>query len=334
MNIVFTLCSNNYLAQAKTLMDSVHKFSPETILVIGLVDELHKEIDYNFFDPAIVLPVKEIGLPNLEELCLKYNIIELNTAVKASYFKYLCNRFDSKNIVYFDPDIQVYEPLDSLFAQLISNDIILTPHILSPIPHDGLKPQENIFLNYGIYNLGFIGLNPRTSNVLKFLDWWEERTLSLGFNRVHEGLFVDQLWINLVPLLFKKIKILTEYGYNMAPWNLHERVLIKYVDEGLLLNDNSNLTFYHFSSYDYRTPDSISKDFYNRFSFANRPDLVELYITYHSSLLRNKIMFFSNLGCSYVISPQLSKAQKLKKRSILNSFIRAVHRNISKSLYS
>jgi hypothetical protein len=46
--IIFTLCSNNYLAQAKTLGDSVKKFNPDVLFVIGLVDKLHPEIDYSF----------------------------------------------------------------------------------------------------------------------------------------------------------------------------------------------------------------------------------------------------------------------------------------------
>jgi len=40
--IIFTLCSNNYLAQARTLGDSVLKYS-DSKFVIGLVDQNTKE---------------------------------------------------------------------------------------------------------------------------------------------------------------------------------------------------------------------------------------------------------------------------------------------------
>ena len=45
--IIFTLCSNNYLANAKTLGDSILNHRPNTMFVIGLVDERNCEIDYN-----------------------------------------------------------------------------------------------------------------------------------------------------------------------------------------------------------------------------------------------------------------------------------------------
>lgn len=296
MNVVFTLCSNNYLAQAKTLMDSVHKFNPEVILIIGLVDELHTEVDYSFFNPIIIVPVREIGLSSLDELCSKYNIIELNTAVKASYFKYLSNLYGSEIIIYLDPDTKIFTSLEGAFSELETCDFLITPHILTPIPHDGFSPQENLFLNHGIYNLGFIALKTRSQNVVDFLNWWEERTLTLGYARLAEGLFVDQLWINLVPLLFSKVKIIDVYGYNMGPWNLHEREIINQTG-AYKLNDGSPLFFYHFSSYNYLYPSKMCKDYYNRYSFNNRPDLINLYSIYHKELLKNQVVFFTSLEC-------------------------------------
>ena len=40
MKIIFTICSNNYLAQAKALGDSVLQTNPDYTFFIGLVDEL------------------------------------------------------------------------------------------------------------------------------------------------------------------------------------------------------------------------------------------------------------------------------------------------------
>jgi hypothetical protein len=338
VNIIFTLCSNNYLAQAKVLIDSLNKHNRLFKLVIGLVDELNDEVDYSFFSPATVIPVKELDLPNLPELYRKYNIVELNTCVKPTFFKYLKKRYNASNIIYLDPDIKVFSSLNPLLQDFNCFDILLTPHILTPIPQDDFMPQESIFLNHGIYNLGFIGLNMASHIVSDFLNWWEERTFSLGFNRLSEGLFVDQLWINLVPLLYPKVKIIREFGYNMAPWNLHERIIIDDNDNSsIVLNDNSQLTFYHFSSYCFDNPSKICKEYYNRYSFENRPDLKNIYNCYQLELTESRVAHFSTLNCSfYQLSSETIVGQSQEKdntfRVLLKNITPKIIINLTKRL--
>ena len=45
MITVFTVCSANYLAQAKTLGQSLHQHNPDYHFVIGLVDRISPELD-------------------------------------------------------------------------------------------------------------------------------------------------------------------------------------------------------------------------------------------------------------------------------------------------
>ncbi|MBG6187841.1 hypothetical protein [Flavobacterium sp. CAN_S2] len=314
MKLVFTICSNNYLAQAKILGDSFLEHHPGWKFIIGLCDEFSDEIDYSFFGSIQIIPVSAIGIYCFDEIIKKYDIIELNTSIKPSFFKYLISKYnDLKTIMYFDPDIQVFSKLSLLEEYLKRDDILITPHILNPIGVDDLSPSENLFLNFGIYNLGFLAVNPTSQNVLSFLDWWEEKTLKIGYNRVSEGLFVDQLWINLVPIFFKKVKILSEYGFNAAPWNLHERNLVNKRDGEYLMSDTSKLVFYHFSSYNYKIPELFSKS-YNRYnSVVLSNEIKEIYRDYHSKLLVNKVEFFSKIKCCYIENKEV----KIKKKSNL-----------------
>lgn len=319
MNIIFTICSNNYLAQAKILIDSASEFSPTSILVIGLVDERSSQIDYDIFLPAVIVPIAELEFKNKLDLYAKYNIVELNTCVKASYFKYLSHRFPQvKKIIYFDPDIKIFSSLEFMLLELDTAEIILTPHILTAILPDEFEPQENIFLNYGLYNLGFLGLRTHTKNVNTFLDWWEERILHNGFANVAQGFFVDQLPVNFVPIFFKNVNILRAFGYNMAPWNLHERVIVEETDDNLLINDGSPLYFYHFSAYDYKKPDQLCKDYYTRFNFKKRPDLVKIYADYKKELFNNGVERYEKIPCailkSAVVQPVLNSSDNMLKR--------------------
>lgn len=332
MKIAFTLCSNNYLAQAKTLGESLIEHNPDYRFIIALVDELNSEIDYTFFDPFEIIPVSEIGLDNFESLCNKFDLIELNTCVKASFFRYLFNR-DSllEYVFYFDPDIQIFNSLIGLENEFQCNNILLTPHILTPILPDGKNPGENVFLKYGIYNLGFIGVHNNSNKPGEFLEWWEKRILELGFNDTNKGLFVDQLWINLAPIFFNQVKILRWLGLNVAPWNLHERRIQKFSENHFLMQDGSALFFFHFSSYDFEKSETVSKH-YNRYTFQTHIELKDIYDHYRELLIRNHIEEFSKKICIYTVRRNafLSKSnlkisvskKRIPKKSLYRNFLR------------
>ena len=180
MRIAFTLCSNNYLAQAKTLGDSLLAHNPNYKFVIGLVDKRVAEIDYDFLLPHQVIEAETAGIPNFDDLCQRYDIIELNTAVKPFFFKYLfLEHPELEGALYLDPDMMVFSSLERIYAELENHSLVLTPHVLSPIPLDGCEPPENVFLTFGIYNLGFIGVANQPEG-RRFLDWWGKRTFASG----------------------------------------------------------------------------------------------------------------------------------------------------------
>lgn len=298
--LAFTLCSNNYLAQAKVLGDSLLQNNPNYHFIIGLVDEVSDAVDYTGYGHFDIIPISQLSNIDLEPLWRKYNIIELNTCVKATFIKHLRIMYPSAMcIFYFDPDVKIYDSLAILEAELEVHDILLTPHILSPLPLDCQLPAESTFLNYGLYNLGFLGLKPFSSIVDSMLDWWEARILQFGYDRIAEGYFVDQIWANLVPLFFENVKILKSLGCNMAPWNLHERRGLAKTGAIYEMPDRTRLMFYHFSGYNVAYPQQISK-YFNRFPLSTMPVLEEMYKQYHDELLANKIDALSLIPCVYV----------------------------------
>lgn len=294
MKMIFTICSNNYLAQAAVLGASVKEHQPDARFIICLCDEMLADIDYRSLADE-VLPAADIE-PQMQALALRYNIVELNTCIKPRVLEYLLEERNAAKVLYLDPDIQLYQPLTNVFDVLDNAHVALTPHIYTPIPLDGKKPAEHTFLNYGIYNLGFAGVSRGTEG-LRFIRWWKNITYSQGYFRPEEGIFVDQLPINLAPLFFKGVHILEDMGLNMAPWNLHERYLTE--ENGrYLVNGATTLKFFHFSSF---KPDvaELPLFHYNRFTLAGRPDLQQLYADYNSRIKKAGYFTFSEHESAY-----------------------------------
>lgn len=278
MKASFTICANNYLASAKVLRESFSKHHPDIPLFIILVDKKEPAINYdNFGGESILFAEDFVGL-DMEELCLRFNLAELCTTIKPFVFKHFFKTYDT--VLYIDPDIKVYAPFTDCLEALKKYTFVLTPHLMNPVD-DGNVPSDFYTLRTGIFNLGFLGL-AKGDELGRFLDWWGERLLVYGYTNWDKGMFYDQIWANYIPVMFNNYFILKHYGYNVANWNWHERVITN-TPAGLMVNDTYPLTFFHFSSYRYATPMVLCK--YNtRFNRFNRADIAEVVDEYYASL--------------------------------------------------
>jgi glycosyltransferase involved in cell wall biosynthesis/SAM-dependent methyltransferase len=159
--------------------------------------------------------------------------------------------------------------------------VVVTPHILDPMPRDGRKPSETDILTAGTFNLGFIGLS-RGSDTDELLDWWAERLERDCIVAPERGYFVDQRWIDFAPGLVESFHVLRDPGYNVAYWNVWGRELAETPD-GMTVNGRP-LRFFHFSGYDPRHPGRLSKHD-NRISLVDRPVVRRLCDAYGAALL-------------------------------------------------
>lgn len=312
MNTIFTLCSINYLAQAKTLFESLKQTNPHWHFVVGLVDKNVNQVDLSFLGSE-VLVVETVGIEGFDDMVERYSIVELITAVKPFYFTYLLKtRPEIQKLVYFDPDIMVFQPLTGLETSLDRHDIILTPHFTKPIQDDRLPTEKHIF-STGVFNLGFLAVR-RSQNARDMLTWWGRKLRTECLLDLSRGYFVDQLWMNLVPAYFDKVFIDKNPGHNMAHWNLHERILtesaIGYQVNGV------PLVFYHFSHFHPGRPEEIAA-YHNRYSFETRPDLRRLFQTYADSLGKYGHGELKKIPCFYM----RGEGRKRWKKSV-NAFLR------------
>ncbi|WP_128545213.1 glycosyl transferase [Larkinella soli] len=323
MTLAFTICSINYLAQARTLGDSLRQTNPDWKYVIGLVDKLDAAALPPELIPAYpMLEVDRIEIEDFAGMCDRYDITELNTAVKPFYIDYFFrNEPEAAEVIYFDPDIIVYQPLTRLKNHLGEYNLVLTPHICRPID-DGLIPNELNHLNTGTYNLGFIGLR-KSEESNRFVQWWKKRLVHECRIDLCNGLFVDQHWVNFAPIYYDRVWIEKHPGYNAAYWNLHERTFSE-KDGRWVVNDSYDLQFFHYSGYGVHKPEEVSK-YQNRYTFPDRPDIVPLFRLYHQRLIDNLNETYRRYPCYYIKPPKVLYYQSVRKalKSPLNKLISA-----------
>jgi lipopolysaccharide biosynthesis glycosyltransferase len=291
--IFFTLITNKYLAHAKLMINSFLKYNNGKF-VIGLIDCLTD--DLSIYDDIEVIPVESIGIAEFEEMTKKYSSIELLTACKPFYFKFLMNLYPNSNsFIYLDADIKFYNSIMDILNNTRDYSVLLTPHFLSP-QNDELNPSDHDILRNGIFNLGFICIN-RYKEAIEFNEWWCEKLVNYSFADLSRGYFTDQLWVNFAPAFLAKLKILRNIGLNVSNWNLHER-FIDIKNGSYLINGNENMIFYHFSNFKLERPDILA-GYNNRFTFDNRPEMRLLFDEYIEEVFKFGYNKYKNIPWVY-----------------------------------
>lgn len=302
--IVYTVCSANHLAHCKTMANSFVQYNPGYELFIFLIDQVNNRFNLNSFSPHKIIEISELDVPDFNLMAEQYSVIELNCAMKPFVAQWLFEQFQPDLILYIDSDTWVFSSFEGVEKSLQENDLVITPHFTNAYPDNHLLPRERDILRSGLYNAGFIGMR-NSANTNHFLSWWAGHMKLECYYNFAEGMGVDQIWINLVPLLFKGVQINSDPGLNVAYWNLHERK-ISIRDGSYWVNNEYPLVFLHISGYQFNQPLIISRH-QNRYSFSDHPVLQDLFALYIDKVKENGFDFYSSLSCAYATPKKKSR---------------------------
>ena len=303
---IFTVTNIAYLHKALVLARSIQQYNHE-VLNIYIID---RKVDINLPEKlANFVWIEDLNIDKFLNIAFKYDITELSTSVKPLITLDLLQ--NHHKVLFFDPDIRLYASVSSIIDLLDDDPIILTPHYTTP-QDPSLENSDVGMLRFGSFNLGFFAVN-RSNQSNDFLAWWHSRCMHLCYFETQFGLSTDQKWVSIAPCLFPQLKISFDLGYNVAFWNMHERVLSRNSSGNVIINGEYPLIFFHFSSFHNFDPHLLST---RPFAEKNtsRNDWYQLAKDYQKELLEFKKIYEEiKYGYDYMsdgsyISPTLRRA--------------------------
>jgi len=193
-----------------------------------LIDDVgHKVQDRE--EPFHALRLSDIDLDAAEihrmALLFRGNIM---ATIKPWVFQHFLSK-GAEMVLYIDSDFMIFENLNNL-AGNGDDGVVLVPHVLSPVPRDGMQPDETTLLGSGMFNAGMFGVGTQHGGFVEFLMERLRRECIFDAKKMR---FNEQRWLDFVPALFPH-RVVKDPGIDVAYWNLHERPLEKRGIAGLL----------------------------------------------------------------------------------------------------
>lgn len=118
---------------------------------------------------------------------------------------------EADRMIYLDADLFFFAPPSKVREEEGEASVGIVPHRYAS--------EQAHLLQYGRYNVGWVSFKNDT-NGRACLEWWRERCIEWCFDRVEEGRFADQGYLDEFPRRFGGVREIAHPGVNLAPWNV------------------------------------------------------------------------------------------------------------------
>lgn len=245
MNHFCTISTHSHLYKTLALSDSIQNQGHPYVLHVLMTDG---NSDYKA-DNCIFYRLEDLKNDSTaKQITNKYShsADKLRWSLKPVFMIHLLKNTAS-GIVYIDNDQYFYNNYSFLFSLLSSHSILLTPHYYK---HNPAAEQNWLEANYrvGLYNAGFVGASQAG---IETLEWWANCCLYRCEKNAIRGLFDDQKYLDLVPVIDKQALVLRHQGCNVAGWNI-EFCRRSIVNDEVVINNEFPIVFVHYNAFTIR----------------------------------------------------------------------------------
>jgi hypothetical protein len=209
------------------------------LFVLCFSDEAKRALDELAFPEVVAISRAEFEAGDEALAAAKRNrtTIEYYFTCTGSWLLFLLRRYpDVTSLTYLDADLFFYSDPGILDASFGDDVLILSPHRFSR----HLRELER----FGIFNAGWLHVR-RDPRALEALSYWRARCIEWCYERIEDGRYADQRYLDDFETRFAGVGRLASPGANLAPWNYHDHRIVHEAD-GRVTVDGHPLVFFHF----------------------------------------------------------------------------------------
>jgi glycosyltransferase involved in cell wall biosynthesis len=207
---VCAVARGSEVASARVLAASLHRQHPDWRLTVLVLPGLRPPLQPGEEPFQVLFPVA-LGRPDLEPRLTTDPPEALAALMRPLLAKHVLAE-GAERVLVLPPDAELRGPLDELVAQLDAHEVVLTPRLVGHLPEDGRRPDAQDLLEAGELDDSIVALRGELGR--RVVAWWAEHA-----ERRHASP------LDAAPRVFDGLGTLTDAGYAVSHWNLHERPL-------------------------------------------------------------------------------------------------------------
>jgi hypothetical protein len=235
-----TYFNSGYLDRAMALIESMRQQTPGFSLDVLCFDE----VAFDYFTRHPVAGVRTETLGAFE--ARNPDVAGVKTTRSRGEYFFTCTGAWTLDVLKRHPEIDVLTYLDAdlcffaspepVFEAMSGKDIVVTEHQFSP--------RQSGMLKYGRFNVGWLSFRNSEAG-LACLSLWRSQCVAWCFDRLEDGKFADQKYLDEWPSVYGERLLIAAPGVNTGPWALARGVFT--VDPcGVRRVSGHPLIVYHF----------------------------------------------------------------------------------------
>ncbi len=240
-----TLFDSHFLASGYTMYSSLKQQCSDFHLYIFAFDDLAAEVLKQLNLPCVtVVTLDEFEDEELLRVKPTRNKGEYCWTCTASTIKYSIEKFNLDHCIYVDADLYFYDDPNLIVQDVLNaqKDVLITSHNYA-------KKYDKSKIS-GKYCVQFMYFK-NTADSLNVLNWWRNACLEWCYNRIEDGKFGDQKYLDDWLTRYSCVHECSLPGAGIAPWNAYDYDLIEnqnhtYSIKSRKSNRESRLIFYHY----------------------------------------------------------------------------------------
>jgi len=236
------------MARGLVLLRSLAKHSADRfcLWVLTLSDECERLMNELKLNGVIIIPLSrlEAAYPALLVARQNRTRVEYYFTCTPSLPLYVLDSDSSvSEITYLDSDMCFFGDPCEIFDEIAAASVAITPHRFSP----WLVKSEK----YGLFNVGWLTFR-RDKEGLDCLGLWQRQCLDWCYDRLEDGKYGDQKYLDAWPYLYPNLRVINHPGVNAAIWNIGTA---HWGMEGdMFLINSKKLVLFHFHGVKALTP--------------------------------------------------------------------------------
>jgi hypothetical protein len=230
------------MALHDSLMAHAQPFHLWVVCMDGLVEDQLERIS---LPNVTLIPLRAVETRELLHIKTGRTRGEYCWTITPFTFQAVFDRDDSvERVTYLDADLFFFASPQILLRELDESGkhVLITEHAYAPEYGRGQAVNGKFCVQFLTFR--------RTPQASKVMRWWQERCLEWCFDRIENGKFGDQKYLDAWPELFgNEVAIVQQTEKTLAPWNVNyqEKIL-----QGVLAP-----VFYHFHGIRITGPDRV-----------------------------------------------------------------------------